>query len=104
MGIICINCSGEIRPGYCNVCFKELPSEKEFCNSCCAKLDIMVDVSSDSRSNLVDTNADSLFQTRTVTGNIISDDDDIIANRQRNDDEGGDTYWMYVFIIVFFLV
>ena len=68
------------------------------------ELDVMVDVNTDKQSNLVDTTAHGLFQTRNVTGRILEDDDDVIANRQRNQKEGGDTYWMYIFLIIFFLI
>ncbi len=100
----CLNCAREIEAGYCSVCLYEQPSEKEFCNQCCMELDVMVDVNTDKHSNLVDTTAHGLFQTRNVTGTILDDDDDIIANRQRNDEESGDTYWMYIFLIIFFLI
>lgn len=104
MNKVCINCSREIEAGYCNVCLQEQPSEKEFCNQCCMELDIMVDVNTDKHSNLVDTKSHGLFQTRNVTGRILDNDDDIIANRQRNDEEGGNTYWLYIFIIIFLLI
>lgn len=103
MSTLCINCSSQIESEYCSVCFNALPNEKEFCNSCCEKLEITIDVNSSPESNLVDTSTNPLFQTRNITGKILDSDDDIIANKQRNDEESSGIYWMYIFVIIFFL-
>jgi len=91
---LCINCS-EI-----------IPYNKEFCDSCDAELNEMVDARNPSVStNLVNTKANPLFQTREITGSI-DDDPDIIANRLQKDDEGSFEYWQYVllFIIIMILI
>ncbi|MHA2251988.1 MAG: hypothetical protein ACXAD7_16615 [Candidatus Kariarchaeaceae archaeon] len=92
MSYQCINCS------------EFIANNKEFCDSCDAELNEMVDAKETSISeSLVDTKANPLFQTRELTGSI-GDDPDIIANRLHKDDEGNIGYWQYVLLLIIIMI
>jgi hypothetical protein len=63
---------------------------------------VEANVSSKGR-DLVDTSANPLFQTRKVTGNILSSEDDVIAHKLQDTDENNFYFWVFVFVIVLFL-
>ena len=93
MANLCINCS------------QQTTTDSDFCDSCMYKMENGVEMSVNSKDgNIVDTKSHGLFQTRNVTGNILSDDEDLIANMHRNDDEGNYFFWMFIFVIIFFMV
>ncbi len=54
--------------------------------------------------NLIDTKSHGLFQTRNVTGDILSDEEDLIANIHRDDSEDNYYFWMVVLFFVFLMV
>ena len=93
MANLCINCS------------QQTTQDNDFCDSCTYKMENGVEMSVNSKNgNIVDTKSHGLFQTRNVTGNIMSDDEDLIANLHRNDDEGNYYFWMFILVIIFFMV
>jgi len=89
---LCINCS------------QRTTLDKDFCDSCLHKMENGVEMSVTSRDgNIVDTKSHALFQTRKITGKILTDDDDLIANLHRNDDQGNYYFWMFILVIILFM-
>ncbi|OLS25240.1 MAG: hypothetical protein HeimC2_19160 [Candidatus Heimdallarchaeota archaeon LC_2] len=90
---LCINCS------------QITTNDSDFCNSCMDKMEAGVEMSVHStNANIIDTKSHGLFQTRNVTGKILSDDEDLIANLHRNNDQGNYYFWMFILVIIFFMV
>ncbi|MHA2028300.1 MAG: hypothetical protein ACXAC2_24655 [Candidatus Kariarchaeaceae archaeon] len=53
--------------------------------------------------DLVDTSANPLFQTRKVTGDILSSDDDVIAHKLQDDESDNYYYWMFIVVLILFM-
>ncbi len=64
----------------------------------------MVDVNTDPVVNIVETNANPLFQTRKITGSLIGEDPDIIGNKMRQDEDSTSTFWGGIVVIILIMV